>query len=574
MTKTNLSTLRHSLAHIMADAVLQLYPQTKFAIGPDIENGFYYDFEFEDKLTPNDLKKIEKRMKKMLQQKFDFEQKNISIKEAQKLFSDQSYKLELIKDLADDGNKEVSIYTSHKFQDLCKGPHVESSSELKKMAFNLHKIAGAYWKGSEKNQMLTRIYALAFEAKDELENYLTLLAEAEKRDHRKLGKELDLFSFHTEAPGMAFWHDKGITVWNELLALWRELHTKAGYQETRTPIMLNKHLWETSGHWENYRENMYLTKVDDEDYAIKPMNCPGGMLIYKNKPHSYKELPLRIGELGLVHRHELSGVLSGLFRVRSFTQDDAHIFMTHDQIQSEIIAVLELVDEMYSVFGFKYKLELSTRPGKSIGTDKAWEITTKGLKDALDSTGKEYVVNEGDGAFYGPKIDVHLEDALGRTWQCATIQLDMNLPERFDLNYINEKGEKQRPIMIHRVIFGSVERFIGILIEHYAGKFPTWLSPVQIKLISVGQDHIKHCEELASEFKANGIRVEVDSTSESVGKKIRNAIGQKTPYMLVIGDKEVGSDNLHIKTRDSEEITEMSKQDFIEKIKNESQARN
>ena len=573
---------RHSMAHVMASAIQKLYPQAKFGIGPTIENGFYYDIELPEQLTPGKLPKIQKQMKKIIAQNFKFEKKEMKIDDAIKMFQDlkQDYKVKLLKDLQTKGSTKleqtaenevrdgkITIYKTGEFVDLCRGPHVASTGELKHIAFKLNKIAGAYWRGDEKNNMLTRIYAIAFESQEKLDEHLNLIAEAEKRDHRKLGKELDLFSFHEEAPGMPFWHNKGVIVWNELVSLWREIHKKAGYEETKTPIILNKKLWETSGHWENYRENMYLTKIDEEDYAIKPMNCPGGMLLYKNKPHSYKELPLRVGELGLVHRHELSGVLSGLFRVRAFTQDDAHIFMTREQIKDEIIGVLELVDKMYSIFGFKYHLELSTRPKKSIGSDEAWDMATQGLKKALDSTGRKYKINKGDGAFYGPKIDVHLEDALGRTWQCATIQLDMNLPERFDLIYIDDHNQKQRPVMIHRVIYGSIERFLGILVEHYAGKFPVWLAPVQVKIIAVGGGHVEYCQKLAKEFEAQNIRIEIDSSDETVGKKIRNAIKEKVPYMLVIGDKEMKSKKLHIRQRNSEDVTEIKKDKFIKHVK-------
>ena len=565
----SLEIIRHSMAHILASAILELYPQTKFGIGPTIPNGFYYDFDFTEKITPEDLPKIEAKMREILKNNFSFTKSSTSFDKAREIFKEQPYKLDLIAGLEKAGETEATIYTSGNFTDLCRGPHIASSQDLNTVAFKLEKLAGAYWHGDEKNKMLTRIYALAFETQAELDDYLHLLEEAEKRDHRKLGKELGLFSFHDEGPGFPFFKPKGMVIWNQLLDYWRRAHAIAGYQEIKTPIMLSRKLWETSGHWENYRENMYETKIDDLEYAIKPMNCPGSLLMFTEEVHSYRELPLRWGEIGLVHRHELSGVLSGLFRVRTFHQDDAHIFMRPDQIKDEILGVLNLVDKMYSTFGLTYHLELSTKPTKAIGSDEAWESATNGLKDALDSIGKEYKINEGDGAFYGPKIDIHIKDALGRTWQCGTIQLDMNLPERFNLNYIDHDGSEQRPVMIHRVIYGSVERFFGILIEHYAGNFPVWLAPVQIKILSVGEKHQTYCQDLVKELTTNGLRAELDISSETVGKKIRNATMEKVPYILVIGDKELEGGEFSLKVRGSEELLKLNKTALIEKIQQE-----
>jgi len=580
---------RHSMAHLVASAVKKLYPDAKFGIGPEIENGFYYDIDFKENITEEDLKKIEKTAKKMVSQNLEFERSEMKIDEAIKYFKKlgQDYKVELLKDLKSKGTtrvndkgieknekvENVSIYESGEFVDLCRGPHVGSSKELNAKGLKLTKLAGAYWRGDSDNAQLQRIYGVYFGNGEELKKYLEMLKEAEKRDHKKLGKELGLYSFHDVGPGFPFFKPKGTVILNELLKYWREVHDMADYGEVRTPVILSRELWEKSGHWDNYRENMYTTKIDDEDYAIKPMNCPGGMLLYKEEPHSYRDLPLRWGEVGLDHRHELSGVLNGLFRVRAFWQDDAHIFMREDQIKDEILGVLKLADEMYSTFGLDYHLELSTRPEKSIGTDEAWESATVGLKGALEEYGKGFELNEGDGAFYGPKIDFHVKDALGRTWQCGTVQLDMNLPERFDLNYVNEKNENIRPVMIHRVIFGSFERFLGILVEHYAGAFPTWLSPVQVQLLAVSEKHVDGAYKLKKELKSLGIRVEVDSTDETVGNKVRKAVKQKSPYIVVVGDKEISGDDWTIRVRGQEEQLNMSKDKFIEKVKNEIEKR-
>lgn len=556
---------KHSAAHVLAMAVKKIFPDAKLTIGPAIEDGFYYDFDVEKPFTQEDLRRIEKEMKRIVKQKIVFERiEDVDKEKAKEWQKHNPYKLELIDEL---GDQKCTFYKNDDFLDLCKGPHVPHTGKIK--AFKLTKIAGAYWRGDAKNKQLSRIYGVAFPTKEELKDYLKLLEEAEKRDHKKLGKELELFSFHDEGPGFPFFHPKGMDIWEELMSFWRLKHKKAGYVEVKTPIMLSKKLWITSGHWENYKENMYLSKIDGEEFAIKPMNCPGGMLIYKEKVHSYRELPMRVGEIGLVHRHELSGTLSGLFRVRAFHQDDAHIFMTEEQIKDEILGVLNLVDEIYSTFGLSYHLELSTRPEKSIGTDEAWETATKGLKDALDSTGKEYMVNEGDGAFYGPKIDVHIKDALGRTWQCATIQLDMNLPERFDLTYEGKDGKKHRPVMIHRVIYGAIERFLGILIEHYAGKFPLWLSPVQVKVLTVAERFNDTAEEVVNKMADSGIRAELDIRSESVSKKVRDAQKQKINYIIVIGEKEASSGTVTIRRRDNKIIGTEKTDEFIKKLKKE-----
>lgn len=571
MSKNNeaLDKIRHSTSHILAYAVRELFGDAvKFAIGPTIDDGFYYDFDLNGQtFTPEDLKKIEKKMEEIIKKKLPFEKSELSIADAEKKMSGQPYKLELIKDLAAGGETTVSFYTVGDFTDLCRGPHVENTKELG--AFKLMKIAGAYWKGSEKNKMLQRIYGTAFETKDQLVDYLKLLEEAEKRDHRKLGKELGLISFHDEGPGFPFFKPKGMVIWNELLNYWREMHAAAGYDEIKTPIMLSQHLWETSGHWANYRENMYETIIDETKFAIKPMNCPGGFLMYKEDMHSYRELPLRWGEIGLVHRHELSGVLSGLFRVRAFHQDDAHIFMRPDQIKDEILGVLNLVDKMYATFGLTYTLELSTKPEKAIGSDEAWEMATNGLTEALNSTGKEYEINEGDGAFYGPKIDIKIKDAIGRTWQCGTIQLDMNMPDRFDLTYTNSDGQEKRPVMIHRVVYGSMERFFGVLIEHYAGAFPLWLSPVQAMIIPVSEKFNDYGNKVFADMKAAGIRVEIDKSDESLGKRIRNAEKQKTPYILVVGEKEVEAKTVAVRKRTEGDLGSKDLKEFIEEMMKE-----
>jgi len=555
-----LEVLRHSAAHVMAQAVLHLYKDAKLTIGPSVEDGFYYDIDMEP-VSEDDFKKIESEMKKAIKAKIPFERSVVSKSEAMAFYKDEPYKLEMISEL-EEGT--ISFYQHGDFTDLCRGPHLPHTGFIK--AVKLTKVSGAYWRADQTKAQLQRIYGTAFFSKKELDEYLHFLEEAKKRNHRKIGIALDLFSFHEEAPGMPFFHPKGISVWNCLLGYWRKEHRRAGYVETKTPIMLNRDLWEKSGHWENYRENMYTSLVDEEEYAIKPMNCPGGMLIYGMKPHSYKELPIRAAEIGLVHRHELSGVLSGLFRVRAFHQDDAHIFMKPDQIEKEIIGVLKLVKRIYSTFGLGFHLELSTRPEKSIGTDQQWELTTRGLKAALDTYGQEYQINEGDGAFYGPKIDVHIKDALGRTWQCGTIQLDMSLPERFNLSYIDENNEKQRPFMIHRVIYGSIERFFGILIEHFAGKFPLWMAPVQTILLPINDDLVSHANDVRIILEKVGLRTEVDSRTESLNKKVRDAQLENIPLILTIGDKEKKSKTLSVRTLDGNVRFGVSHEEFLEKV--------
>jgi threonyl-tRNA synthetase len=537
-----LEKIRHSSAHLLAFAVKKLYPKAKLAIGPAIEDGFYYDFDNLD-ISEKDLKKIEKEIKKLIKQNLKFSKKNATKAEAKKLLKGEKYKLELLKDLS-----KPSFYTVGDFQDLCKGPHVKSTKEI--AALKLTKIAGAYWKGESKNKMLTRIYGTAFESKEKLVNYLEFLKQAELRNHIKLGKELDLFSIQKEGPGFPFFHPKGMIVWNELLKYWREEHTKEDYLEVSTPMMLNKELWEKSGHWENYKENMYFTKIDNQDYAIKPMNCPGGILIYRNDLHSYRELPLKVAELGLVHRHELSGVLNGLFRVRMFTQDDAHIYCTEAQVKDEIVKIIKLTDKIYKTFGLEYNMELSTKPKKAIGTDKMWKTAEAALKSALKKVKAKYELNPGDGAFYGPKIDFHIKDSLGRTWQCGTIQLDFALPERFDLTYEGQDNKKHRPAMIHRTIYGGIERFYGILIEHYTGKFPLWLAPTQVRILTVSDKNKTFANKVQKELIKNNIRVEVDDKSESIGKKVRNAQISKIPQIITIGDKEQTSKTLAVRTLD------------------------
>ena len=537
----------HTAAHIMAQAVKRLYPETKLAIGPSIANGFYYDLDRETAFTAEDLEKIEKEMKKIVKEALPLERFTKSREEAIAFFEEKEepYKVELIKDLPE--GAEISFYKQGEFTDLCAGPHLMSTKAVK--AFKLTSLAGAYWRGNEKNKMLTRIYGVAYPKKAQLDEYLHMMEEAKKRDHRKLGKELGLFMMCEEGPGFPFFLPKGMVLKNTLLDYWRELHKRCGYQEVSTPIILSRHLWETSGHWDHYKENMYTTVIDDEDFAIKPMNCPGGMLVYKAEPRSYKDLPLRVGELGLVHRHEKSGQLHGLMRVRCFTQDDAHIFMMPEQIRDEIKGVAALIDEVYSLFGFKYHVELSTRPDNSMGSDEDWELATEGLRGALDDLGLDYVVNEGDGAFYGPKIDFHLTDSIGRTWQCGTIQLDMQLPQRFELEYTGADGEKHRPIMIHRVAFGSIERFIGILIEHFAGAFPTWLAPVQVKVLPISDKYMDYAQKVQDTLYNAGIRSEIDSRAEKIGYKIREAQMQKIPYMLVVGAKEEEAGVVSVRSR-------------------------
>ena len=564
-----LEKIRHSLSHIMADAVLKEFPKAKLGIGPTIKNGFYYDFELDRPLVPQDLKKIKKQMKKSIAQNFEFKKEDATISAALKKVKGQPYKKELIEELKNKGEKKVSFYTSGDFVDLCAGPHVKSSKEIPFKAFKLNKIAGAYWRGDEKNKMLQRIYGIAFETPEQLKEYLDKLEEAEKRDHRKIGKELDLFSFHPEAPGMVFLHPKGMTIWNEIIAYWRQVHHQASYKEIRTPQILSAELWKTSGHIDNYKENMYFTEVEGQTWGIKPMNCPGGLLYYKEKSHSYREFPLRNAELGIVHRHEKSGVLSGLFRVRQFTQDDAHIFLEPGQLKAELKHMFELYREIYKVFNLKYHVELSTRPEKFIGEKKDWDKMEKQMEEVLKELKVDYIINEGDGAFYGPKIDFHNADALGRTWQTGTIQVDFNLTERFNIEYINKKGNKERPLMIHRTVLGSIERFLGIIIENYGGEFPLWLAPVHISIASVGSEHKKFCEKLADEFEAENLRVELQLENETVGNKIRLAEKQKIPYMLVIGDKEMDSKDLHVRIRGEKDVVKMSKAKFIKRLKDE-----
>ena len=561
-----LHALRHTASHIMAQAIKHLYggadgKAVKLAIGPAIDTGFYYDIDTDKKISDDDLADIEREMKSIIKQNLPLERSTLNRADALKKFYDEgeTYKVELIENLPDDA--EISLFTQGDFTDLCAGPHVQSTGKVK--AFKLMSIAGAYWRGDEHNKMLQRIYGTAFESKDELKDYLHMLEEAARRDHRKLGKELDLFSLHDEGPGFPFFHPNGMVIRNELINYWREVHRRYGYQEIKTPIILNRKLWETSGHWDHYKENMYFTKIDEEDYAVKPMNCPGGMLVYNTHVHSYRDLPLRLGELGLVHRHEKSGVLHGLFRVRNFTQDDAHIFMTPAQVEPEIQKTIDLFDEVYKTFGLKYKAELSTRPENSMGDDETWELATDALRKALEHRGLEYVINEGDGAFYGPKIDFHLKDSIGRTWQCGTIQLDMLLPEKFDLNYIGEDGREHRPIMVHRVVYGSIERFIGILIENYAGAFPVWLAPVQIKILPVTDAHVDYAKELGEKFFKLKLRAEVDDRNEKVGKKIRDSQVRKIPYTIVVGDKEIETGVLPIRKYSAKDSVQMSVDDFI-----------
>ena len=560
-----LRAIRHTASHVLAQAVKRLYPETKLAIGPAIDDGFYYDFDREGGFTPEDLEKLEAEMTKIVKENLPVKPFVLPRDEAVRFMEEKAepYKVELIEDLPDE--ETISFYQQGEFVDLCAGPHIMYTKGVK--AFKLTSIAGAYWRGSEKNKMLTRIYGTAFANKTDLENYLTMMEEAKKRDHRKLGKELGLFMFAEEGPGFPFFLPKGMTLKNTLIDYWREIHLREGYQEVSTPIILSRKLWENSGHWDHYKDNMYTTVIDEEDYAVKPMNCPGGMLVYKNQPHSYRDLPLRVGELGLVHRHEKSGQLHGLMRVRCFTQDDAHIFMRDDQIEDEIKGVTRLINEVYTQFGFEYFVELSTRPEDSMGSDEDWEMATNGLKKALEDMGLEYIVNEGDGAFYGPKIDFHLRDSLGRTWQCGTIQLDFQMPQRFDLEYTAEDGSKKRPIMIHRVSFGSIERFIGILIEHFAGKFPVWLAPVQVKVIPVSEKSMDYATGVYEKLKAAGIRTELDHKDEKVGYKIRQAQLEKVPYMLVLGEKEAAEGAITVRSRDKGDLGAAGLDAFIEDIK-------
>ena len=563
-----LAALRHTASHVMAQAVKRLYPNTKLAIGPSIADGFYYDMEFEAPLTSDDFGKIEAEMKKIIKEDLKIERFTKSREDAIAFMKEKGepYKVELIEDLPE--GEEISFYSQGEFVDLCAGPHLMSTKGVGK-AFKIMSLAGAYWRGDEHNKMLTRLYATAFGKKEELEAYITMMEEAKKRDHRKLGKELGLFMMHEAGPGFPFFLPKGMVLKNTLLDYWRQIHKKAGYVEVSTPIILNRSLWETSGHWDHYKNNMYTTVIDGEDYAIKPMNCPGGVLVYASEPRSYRDLPLRVGELGLVHRHEKSGQLHGLMRVRCFTQDDAHIFMTPDQIKDEIKGVVALINEVYSLFGFEYHVELSTRPEDSMGSDEDWEMATEGLRSALDEIGLPYVVNEGDGAFYGPKIDFHLVDCIGRTWQCGTIQLDFQLPQRFELEYIGADGEKHRPIMIHRVVFGSIERFIGILIEHFAGAFPTWLAPVQVKVLPISEKYMDYAENVKKKLDEAGIRVELDTRSEKIGYKIREAQQAKIPYMLVVGQKEEEDGTIAVRSRAAGDEGTKSLDAFIADIQKE-----
>ena len=555
----------HTTSHIMAQAIKRLYPEIKLAIGPAIENGFYYDFDTDKPFTPEMLVVIEEEMKKIIKEDHQIERFVLPKKEALELMKDEPYKQELINELPE--GEEISFYKQGEFTDLCAGPHLPSTGKVK--AIKLLTTSGAYWRGSEKNKMLQRIYGISFPKASELEAYINMLEEAKKRDHKKLGKELELFMIAPEGPGFPFFLPKGMVLRNILEDYWKKIHTAAGYVEIKTPIILNEELWHRSGHWDHYKENMYTTKIDDVDFGVKPMNCPGGMIVYKSKLHSYKELPIRAGELGLVHRHEKSGQLNGLFRVRCFTQDDAHIFCLPEQIKDEIKGVMSLVDEVYSKFGFEYTIELSTKPEDSMGSAEMWEMAENALKEVLEETNKAYVINEGDGAFYGPKIDFHIKDCLGREWQCGTIQLDFQMPERFDLTYIGEDGEKHRPVMLHRVVFGSIERFIGIITEHFAGAFPLWLAPVQVKILPIADAHHEYAKEVAKTFEKAGIRVELDERQEKIGYKIREAQLQKVPYMIILGDKEVEAKAVGVRSRKAGDIGQMSIEQFINKVKEE-----
>ena len=556
----------HTASHLLAQAVMRLYPDTKYTIGPAVENGFYYDFDVEKPFTQEDLAKIEKEMQALVKTGEELERFELEVPAAKELMKDQPYKLELIDKHAAEG-QTISFYRQGEFTDLCAGPHLLSVAPLK--AVKLLQCTGAYWHGDSNNQMLCRVYGIAFPKASQLEDYLKMMEEAKRRDHRKLGRELDLYDLYEEGPGLPFFFPKGMVLRNTLESFWRELHRQRGYEEIRTPLILSEELWHRSGHWDHYKDNMYTTKIDEKDYAIKPMNCPGGMLVYKRKLHSYRDLPERMAELGIVHRHELSGALHGLMRVRCFTQDDAHIFMTPDQIESEVLGVMDLIDTIYKVFGFEYFLELSTRPEDSMGTEEQWEMATNALRAALEKNGKPYAINEGDGAFYGPKIDFHLRDCIGRTWQCGTIQLDFQMPERFDLTYTGSDGEKHRPVMLHRTAFGSIERFIGILTEHYAGAFPLWLAPVQVKVLPVTDDHIPYAQQVLEALDKAGLRAELDSRNEKVGYRIREAQLQKIPYMLVLGDREAESGQVAVRDRRDGKTTNMSLEQFLQKAQQE-----
>lgn len=566
-SEEGIEIIRHSAAHVLAQAVKRLYKNVKLAIGPTIKNGFYYDVDLDVSLTQDDLQKIEDEMNKIISKDLKFKRTEVSRKEALKLMSEKNeyYKIELINDL--DENEQIFLYTQGDFTDLCRGPHIPSTRFIK--AFKLTSVAGAYWRGSEENEMLQRIYGVAFATKKDLEKYEKLIEEAKRRDHRKLGRELKLFDIMDEGPGFPFFLPKGVVLKNILIDYWRKLHNEAGYVEIETPIMLNKNLWIRSGHWEHYKENMYTSMIDNKEFALKPMNCPGGMLVYKSETHSYRDLPLRVGELGRVHRHELSGALHGLMRVRAFTQDDAHIFMLPEQIKSEILGVVRLIDEVYGTLGFKYNVELSTRPEDSMGSDEEWNMAENSLKEALNEGGLDYKINEGDGAFYGPKIDFHIEDSLGRSWQCGTIQLDFQLPQRFELEYIGRDGEKHRPIVIHRVIFGSIERFIGILIEHFAGKFPVWLAPVQVKVLPISDKFMDYSNEVLDKLRKAGIRCEIDARNEKTNYKIREARNERVPYMIIIGEKEKTRGDISVRSRKNGEEGSTSLKEFIARVQRE-----
>lgn len=569
--KEGLFTLRHTASHVMAQAIQHLFPGTKFAIGPAIDDGFYYDLDSAHVFSQEDFAAIEKEMAKIAKENIPLVKKVVSRNEALKFFQDkgQDYKVMLINDLPED--VEISMYEQGDFTDLCAGPHMRSTGKVK--VFKIMTVAGAYWRGDSKNKMLQRIYATAFFKKEDLDHFLFVRAEAEKRDHRKLGKQLDLFSFHDEGPGFPFFHPKGMALRNMLMDYERELFKEFGYVEIMTPVILSKQLWIQSGHWDHYKENMYFTKIDDEDYAIKPMNCPGGILYFKTQQRSYRDLPMRVGEFGLVHRHELRGALHGLFRVRCFTQDDAHIFMTQDQMKEEVIKCMAMYKKMYGVFGLEYHVELSTRPENSMGSDELWEISTNALREAIEKTGVPYQINEGDGAFYGPKLDFHVQDSLGRTWQCGTIQMDMQLPERFDVNYVGEDGEKHRAVMLHRAGYGSLERFIGILIEHFGGAFPTWIAPVQVKVIPVTEKHLEYAKSVAKTLSESNIRVELEEANETLGYKIRKAQMEKVPYMLIVGDKEEKSHTVSIRSRKDGDKGSMMVPMFIASLMQEIKSR-
>lgn len=564
--KKEINVKRHTMAHVLAGAIKELFGNVKFGIGPAIDTGFYYDFDMEHSLTPADFEAIEHKMQAIINQNLDMTKEVVSKDEALKLFKNEPYKLELINEMPE--GEEISVYhLGNVFGDLCRGPHVENTKMLRNVAFKIDRVSGAYWRGSEKNKMMQRIYVYCYETKDELKERLRLIEEAAKRDHRKLGKELGLFSLSEYAPGMPFYLPNGMVVKNELIKMWREYHGKAGYLEIETPMAMNRKLWELSGHWDHYKKNMYTFVADEgDDYAIKPMNCPGAMLYYKENIHSYKEFPLRVAELGKVHRKESSGTLHGLFRVRCFTQDDAHIFIMPSQLKDEIVNILNLEDEIYSVFGLKYHLELSTMPEDHVGSIEDWKVAEEGLKNALIACGKDFIINEGDGAFYGPKIDIHIQDALGRTWQCGTIQLDMQLPKRFDVEYMADDGTKKTPYMLHRVVFGSIDRFMGIIIEHFAGAFPVWLSPKQTKIITINDKFVDYAEKINSQLIDAGVRSEIDSRNESLSYRVREAVKQKIPYIIIIGEKELENNTISVRTRNSKDTVEFKVDDFVNKI--------